>query len=101
MARVRDNGFITFNDGTLDIYEAADRKLIRKKQEGIRYGRQTVGAVRFWKAKVASSTIDAVVAVPSATDVSAMDVAVIRGQQYLIRQAQDKFDQCPYREVQS
>ncbi len=95
MPRVKDNQFVTFNDGKLDICTVSDRKILCTKEQGIRFGRRTVGVSRFWNAKVASSTVDSVVAIPFRKGVSTMDICLINGEQFKINQVQDKFDQFP------
>lgn len=95
MPKVKDSEFVSFNDGTLDICSVKERKITKTKKHGIRFGNRTVGINRFWKAKLASSVIDAVVAIPLIGDISTMDLCIINGQQYKISQIQDKFDECP------
>lgn len=95
MPRIKDSEFKTFSDGRLDICEAKERKILRTKEHGIRFGRRTVGVSRFWQAKVASSTIDAVVAIPLRGGITTTDICIIGDKQFKIKQVQDKFDEYP------
>lgn len=95
MPRVKNDEFITFNDGTMEICEAKNRTLVKTRQKDIRFGNQTVGVNRFWRAKVASNTVDRLVAIPPVPGISRSDICLIQGEQYKILQIQDKFDKYP------
>ena len=95
MPRIRDKGFVTFNDGVLDLCKVKDRTITETKQKGLRFGNQTVGVVRFWEAKVASSNIDRVVAILPVDEISQKDMCIIKGIQYKIKQIQIKYDKNP------
>jgi hypothetical protein len=95
MPRRRDKDFVTFNDGVLDVCKVQGRKIVDTKLSGIRFGTQTVGIKRFYQAKIISSQIDEVVAVPQDLKISTMDVCIIRGIQYKIIQVQNKYDKSP------
>lgn len=95
MPRIQDNAFVTFNDGVLDLCKVKDRTIIETKQKGLRFGNQTVGVVRFWKAKVASSNIDRVVSILPVNEISQKDICIIKGIQYKIKQIQVKYDKKP------
>lgn len=95
MPRVENKEFVTFNDGELTICEVKNRNIVATKAEGVRFGNQTVGINRFWKAKVASSTVDRLVSIPIMQGVTTQNVCIIRGEQYKILQIQEKFDQSP------
>lgn len=95
MPRVKNEVFITFNDGTMEICETKNRTIVKTRQKEIRFGNQTVGVNRFWQAKVASSTVDALVAIPPVQGIRRNDICLIQGEQYKILQIQNKFDQYP------
>lgn len=95
MPRIKDCKFVTFNDGLLDICEAKNRIIIRTKQAGIRFGKQKIGITRFWKAKVESSTVDALVAIPPVPGIHRQDICIINRDQYKIIQVQEEYDQSP------
>lgn len=96
MPRVQDKDFVTFNDGILDICETEERKIVGTKAVGVRFGNRTVGVTRFWNAKVAASTVDALVAIPNVPyDVTTHDICLIGDRQFKILQVQNKFDQYP------
>lgn len=95
MPRIQDNNFVTFNDGVLDLCKVKDRTIIETKQKGLRFGNQTVGVVRFWEAKVASSNIDRVVSILPVDEISQKDMCIIKGTQYKIKQIQIKYDKKP------
>ena len=65
------------------------------KHKGLRFGDQTVGVTRFWSAKVASSSIDRLVAILPVPGISQKDLCIIEGQQYTIKQIQTKLDKTP------
>lgn len=95
MPRVKNDEFITFNDGTMEICEAKNRTLVKTRQKEIRFGNKTVGVNRFWQAKVASNTVDRLVAIPPVPGICRSDICLIQGEQYKILQIQDKFDMYP------
>ena len=95
MPRIQDNKFVTFNSGVLDVCKVKDRTIIETKYKGLRFGNQTVGVVRFWEAKVASSNIDRVVSILPVDGISQSDICMINGRQYKIKQVQMKYDKNP------
>lgn len=95
MPRVKNDGFVTFNDGTMEICEVKNRNIVKTRQKEIRFGNQTVGVNRFWQAKVASNTVDRLVAIPPVPQISRSDICLILGEQYKILQIQEKNDQYP------
>lgn len=95
MPRIKDNNFVTFNSGVLDLCKVKNRTIIETKYKGLRFGNQTVGVVRFWEAKVASSNIDRVVSVLPVEGISQSDICMINGKQYKINQAQTRYDKNP------
>lgn len=95
MPRVKENQFITFNDGVLDICEVENRTLASTKLQRMRFGNRTVGASRYWDAKVASSEIERLVAVLPEGEITTRDICLIGGKQYKILQVQEKFDADP------
>lgn len=94
MTRVK-NEFITFNNGVLNLCEVKNREIIKTKHKDVRFGWQTVGVNRFWQAKVASSTVDMLIAIPRVPEICRSDICLINGEQYKILQIQNKFDQYP------
>lgn len=95
MPRVQDNDFVTFNSGNLEICKAKERVLIETRHESVRFGDQTVGVVRFWEAKVASSSIDRLVAILPVPGLEQSDICIIDNKQYKIKQIQHKLDTVP------
>lgn len=95
MPRIKDRSFVTFGDGVLDICSTKNRKIVGTKYQGLRFGMRTVGMKRFYEAKIASDKIDEVVAVLASDDITTLDVCIIRGVQYKIVQAQNKYDGLP------
>lgn len=95
MPKVQDSNFVTFNSGVLDLCKVKDRAIVETKQKSLRFGDQTVGVVRFWKAKVAASTITRLIAIPQIPEITQKDICIIEGQQYKIQQVQKKFDTNP------
>ncbi len=95
MPRRRDKRFTTFNDGTLSLYETDRRTLTRLIISGIRYGKHTVGARRYYDALMEDTEISKAVKIPLMQGIQRNYVAVIEGKQYRIEQVQEKFDQKP------
>lgn len=95
MPRIKNNNFVTFNDGTLQICEVSERRIVKIKNEKIRFGNRTVGIKRFWDAKIVGNDIEKIIAIPRIYDLSRMDLCIIDEVQYKIEQIQDKFDQSP------
>lgn len=95
MPRVKESTFICFNDGVLDVCEVENRALVRTKLRKLRYGNLTVGASRYWDAKIASSEIERMAAVLPEGEITTRDICVIGGKQYKILQVQEKFDAAP------
>lgn len=112
-------GFEMFNSGILSICEVDERKLIRTKMKGIRFGNRTVGVSRFWQAKTAGNKVDKLLSIPleaaGADIIEIGDVVILDGEtswlwdnmtfdedemqdragQYQILQIQPKFDARP------
>lgn len=95
MPRRKERNFITFNDGILDVCQVKNRKIIRTKIKGLRFGYRTVGVKRFYEAKVVSDKIDEVVSIPQSPQITTLDICIIRGIQYKIVQTQNKYDSLP------
>ena len=95
MPRVKDDSFVTFNSGVLELCAASSRALVETKHKGLRFGDQTVGVTRFWGAKVASSSIDRLVAILPIPEISQTDICIIAGKQYKIKQIQTRYDKTP------
>lgn len=93
--RIRNDNMESFTDGHMDICEVKDRVIVRTKHEKIRFGEKTVGVTRFWQAKLASNTVDRLVAVPNLCGLNRMDVCLIGAEQYEIKQIQQKLDSKP------
>lgn len=106
----KSKGFETFNDGLLSICEAEERKLIKTKMTGIRFGNRTVGVSRFWNAKTAGNKVDKLLSIPlEITGVNLLevnDIVILKNGrdcfpedlasgQYKIVQIQSKFDARP------
>ena len=84
-----------FNDGVLDICGVSGRVLKNTKISGARFGNKTVGAKRFWDAKVQGTEVVRMVCVLYLPGIEREDVALIQGRQYRIAQVQEKFDAYP------
>lgn len=95
MPRIKNRTFETFNDGDLAIYEVMERKILREKMSGVRYGDKTIGEKRHYDAKVAGARLSKMVAVLQGVDACEDDIVVIGTTQYAIDQIQDKFDAMP------
>ena len=95
MPRRKERNFITFNDGILDVCQVKNRKIIRTKIKGLRFGYRTVGVKRFYEAKVVSDKIDEVVSIPQSPQITTLDICIIRGIQYKIVQTQNQYDSLP------
>ena len=86
--------FLTFNDGSCDIYSVSGNRL-KDKLLTICYGKRTVGMKRFYAARAASTEIDKVIQIPLREDVAAANNAVIGGIRYRIEQSQNLYDTNP------
>lgn len=95
MPRVNNKDMETFNDGALDICAVSERTIMGTKYSGIRFGKKTVGISRFWNAQMLSNNIDKLVSILPLPDIDRMDICVIDGEQYSIKQIQEKFDKKP------
>ena len=93
--RLKNRKFETFGDGILDICEASGRVLTKTKIRGARFGNKTVGAKRFWDAKVQGTEISRMVCILNQPGVERDDIVRIGDRQYRIAQVQDKFDASP------
>lgn len=93
--RLKNRRFETFNDGKLDVCEAAGRTLKTTKLPGVHFGNRTVGERRFWDAKVLGSVISKMVCVPYTSEIERDHIVIIEGRQYCIAQTQEKFDASP------
>ena len=94
MPRIKDKRFVTFNDGLMEVCVTKNRTITETKMS-LRYGKKTVGYSKFYKAKIASVSIDKVVFVPMVSGISKMDMCIIDGEQYKIQMIQEKFDSSP------
>ncbi len=93
--RLKNRKFETFNDGILTVCEVSGRAIKRTKFENVRFGNKTVGAKRFWDAKVLDTVISRMVSVLRLPGIEREDVVIIEGCQYRIAQVQEKFDASP------
>lgn len=87
--------FETFNDGIIEICEVKNRTIVATKMSNIRYGKRVVGITRFYKAKIASDSVDKVVSILPVPGIQRQDICIIGHEQFKILQIQDKFDKCP------
>lgn len=86
--------FLTFNDGSCDIYSVKGNKLDIKILT-LCYGNRTVGMKRFYAARAASTEINRLIQIPLRGDVTAENNAVIDGIRYRIEQSQNLYDTNP------
>lgn len=95
MPRIKNKKFETFYDGVMDVCSVRNRVLTETKLSDVRFGLRTVGVSRFYRAKVASDTIDKLVSVPINSIIKRSDVLIIEGEQFKIQQIQEKIDTLP------
>ena len=86
--------FLTFNDGSCDIYSVKGNKLDMKILT-LCYGNRTVGMKRFYAARAASTEITRLIQIPLREDVTTENRAVIGKAEYKIEQAQYLYDTNP------
>jgi hypothetical protein len=86
--------FLTFNDGSCDIYSVKGNKLDTKLLT-LCYGNRVVGFKRHWAARAASTEITRLVQIPLCGDVTTENRAVIGKAEYKIEQAQPLYDANP------
>ncbi len=86
--------FLTFNDGSCDIYSVSGNKP-KDKLLTLSYGNRTVGMKRFYAARAASTEINRLIQIPLRGDVTAENRAVIEKVIYKIEQAQYLYDTNP------
>ena len=87
MARVRDSGFITFNDGALDICNVNDEDRLERVKQNLRYGNENVGIIRHYAARAADTRVDRLLHILQQKDIRPHQVAVADGEQYDIEKA--------------
>lgn len=95
MPRLKNKMFETFNDGIADICTVKDRVIRETRISGLRYGIRTVGTTRFYNAKLASDAIDRLIAVPYNHLIKREDIVLTGGEQYKIKQIQEKIETTP------
>lgn len=103
MPRITNRKFETFNSGILTLCEVKNRTIVSNKLTDIRFGDKTVGAKRFWDAKVSSTVLNKMVAVLPNELYEQDDVILIDGRQYRIVQIQfkDTYPPCLYLSLES
>lgn len=92
----------SFNDGIVKICSVRDAavpgyKPVQKLSEKItlRFEEQRLGITRLYQSRQAQNEIEKVIRVPKAGDISAKDVAVLEGKQYIIDTVQKVVDVYP------
>ena len=86
--------FLTFNDGTCDIYSVKGNKIDQKIMT-LCYGNRVVGFKRHWDARAANTEITRLIQIPLREDVTTENRAVIGKAEYKIEQAQYLYDTNP------
>ena len=86
--------FLTFNDGSCDIYSVSGNKLGNKIMT-LCFGNRTVGMKRFYAARAASTEINRLIHIPLREDVTTENRAVIEKAVYKIEQSQNLYDTNP------
>ena len=86
--------FLTFNNGTCNIYSVSGNRL-KDKLLTLCYGNRTVGMKRFYAARAASTEITRLIQIPLREDVTTENRAVIGKAEYKIEQAQYLYDTNP------
>ena len=95
MPRIKAKNFETFQDGELTLCECKNRTLIRTIQSNVRFGNRTIGAVRFWNAKVDGTVLSKMIAIPIIPEIHQKNILLIENRQYEIVQIQEKMDTKP------
>lgn len=96
MPRISNKQMETFNDGMIEVCVVKERSIIANRlDKKIRYGNKVLGFSRFYKAKVASDTVDKVISIPFISAVQRGDLVILGLEQYKINLIQDKFDTKP------
>lgn len=99
---VKSNDFLSFNDGTAEIYDVVNsaaagdtpvEKLVLKAK--LRFAENTVGMQRFFEAQQVKVDISRVITTPLVAVASPQDIIVIGDKQYKIAQLQRMFDTRP------
>lgn len=90
MPRIANRRFETFNSGTLTLCEVKNRTLTANKLKDVRFGNKTVGAKRFWDAKVSSTVLSKMISVLPNHLYEQDDIVLINDRQYRIAQIQEK-----------
>lgn len=92
----------TFNDGIVRIYDVKDvtvpgYKPVEKLHETftLRFEEQRLGITRLYQSRQAQNEIEKVIRVPKAGNISAKNVAIVEGQQYIIDTIQKVMDVYP------
>lgn len=85
----------TFNDGIVKVYKlentAGDGNMPVEKpvlKETLRYRERTVGMSRYWAGQQSNAKIDRLLRVQTRRNISTQDVAVVNGEQYIVKQVQ-------------
>ena len=96
MPRVSNKQMETFNDGLIEVCVVKERSIIANRlNKKIRFGNKVLGFSRFYKAKVASDTVDKLISIPSVSAIQRGDIVILGSDQYKITLIQDKFDTLP------
>lgn len=95
MPRIKAKNFETFQDGELEICECEKRTLTRTIQSNVRFGNRTIGAVRFWNARVDGTELSKLIAIPIVPEIHQKNIVLIGGRQFEIAQIQEKIDTKP------
>nr|DAL97509.1 MAG TPA: hypothetical protein [Caudoviricetes sp.] len=96
MPKVSNKKNETFNDGMIEVCIVKDRSIIGNRiNKKIRYGNKVIGFSRFYKAKLASISVDKVISIPFVKVIQPTDLIIIGAEQYKITLIQDKYDTQP------
>ncbi|HBC98694.1 MAG TPA: hypothetical protein DC053_03800 [Lachnoclostridium sp.] len=94
--RLKNSRFETFNDGLIEVCIIKDRSIVGNRLNNkIRYGNKVIGISRFYKAKIASDSVDKVISIPFVPAIQRGDVIILGEEQYKILLIQDKYDTQP------
>lgn len=86
--------FLTFNNGTCDIYSVSGNRLADKLMT-LCYGNRVVGFKRNYAARAANTEINRLIHIPLREDVTTENRTVIGKAEYKIEQAQYLYDTNP------
>lgn len=86
--------FLTFNNGTCDIYNVKGNK-ISDKLMTLCFGDRTVGMKRYYAARAATVEINRLIQVPQQLDITPGNRVVISNNEYKIEQVQQLNDTNP------